>query len=258
MGYQLLQGLGIIPEARRSQRIGPYEIAYMMYEAYGHRGTGKTLHYHNGSKRILVTRELGAFEFNPHDPTSVLFERCPNAERRECGIYYFDGRRARSSKVSDEQALYQPVARAVLWSPNGKSVALSGQYHVHLVNLAQPAMLDLSETLALRQGPDGRSVEVGAWSPDARKLSVIVTQSVDPVPPFINFAHDLFVVDAQTGAASYVATAEGRNWSDIGYQWLAIGDSYLVAAMPNGQGIGWKVFRKWATDLPPTVSMQWP
>ncbi|MGQ0643682.1 MAG: hypothetical protein ACT4P6_23285 [Gemmatimonadaceae bacterium] len=249
-----LQGLGFIPVAKRSQRIGPYEITSMTYEAYGHRGTGQSLHYHGPSGRLLVTRELGTFELNPQDPSSVLFEQCSNGARPECGIHYFDGRLTRSWKVSDEQVIRQPVQQPVAWSADGRAVVLSGEDHLQIVNLETPRTIDMSEALDLREGPAGRSVQFGEWSPDSRKIMLIVSQYTDLVPPFINVAQDLIVADVYGGSASYIATAEGRNWRALGYRWVPAIDGYAIATVPNARGIGWKVYRKGIADLPPGLT----
>jgi hypothetical protein len=258
LAYLVIKGLGVFPVSERTQRIGLFEITYKTYDAYGHRGTGRTLHFHTGGRRMLVSRELGTFEVNPANPSAILFEHCSENPRPECGIRYFDGHRKRSWKVSNEQVIRQPVDAPVSWSADGRFVVLSGEHHVHIVNLEKPTTIDVSDVLALSEGPAGRSVRFGDWSPDSRKIAVMIGHYTDPVPPFRNYAHDLVTVDVNAGTASYVATVEGRPWSELGYRWVPFAGNYVVAAVTNSRGIGWKTYRKRAEDLPPGLPQQWP
>lgn len=254
--YWTLQGLGVIPVATRSERVGQFEVAYTTYDAFGHRGTSRTLHYRGSSRRHLVSREVGVFEFNPHDPHGVLYEHCSNGERPECGIHYFDGRRQRGWKVSNEQVIHQSAANAVSWSPDKRFVVLAGQFHLQIASLDSARTIDMSKALDLHAMPGLRSVHVEEWSPDLRKLTVLVAEYLDEMPPLIRVASDLIVIDPHDGSARYVATAQPRGWRNRSYRWLQTPNGYVMSAPPDGQGIDGTIYRKGTADLPAGLAPQ--
>jgi hypothetical protein len=253
--YWMLVTTGLIKSPNRSERIGPFEVAHRTLDAYGHRGTSRTLYYHQATRRQLIARSVGAIRFNPNDPAGALFEQCPNSEGPDCGIHYFDGHRNRRWKVSDDVVINQPVTEPVSWSANKRFVVLAGPFHIQIAQLETQTTIDLTETLALSEGK--RFARLGEWSPDSRKITVLVGQYTDPVPPFENIAEDLIILDAQDGSATYIATAEPRGWRAFGYNWRLTPNGYSVYAA-LGRGLDWNVFRKSSFDLPPRITPQWP
>ncbi len=253
--YWTLLATGLIQNPAQSERIGPFEIVRRTLDAYGHRGMSRTLYNHHASRRELVARSVGAIRFNPNDPAGALFEQCTNREGPDCGIHYFDGLRIRRWKVSDELLINQPVTEPVSWSTDKRVVMLAGPFHVQIVQLETQTTIDVSETLALSEGE--RGVRLGGWSPDSRKITVLVSQYSDPVPPFENIAEDLIILDAQDGSATYIATAQPRGWGRYGYNWRLTPNGYTVYAT-LGRGIDGTVFRKSQFELPAHIVSQWP
>lgn len=259
VSFGTLQGLAILPVSTSSKRVGRFEIGYKTYDAFGHRGTRRTLYYHGKSwrRKLLVSRVVH-FEISPYDPDRVVYEYCPDFESPQCGIHYFDGRRRRSWKVSDERALNAGADEPVVWSTDNHFVVLTGRYHLRIVNLDSPRTIDMTEVLALKEGPGSRSMRLEEWSPDRRKISVLVAEYMDAEPSFRRVAEDLVVVDLQDGSASYVATAQPRGWRKRPYSWLQTPTGYAVQVAPDQQGINGEIYRKRAADLPSGMLPQQP
>jgi hypothetical protein len=245
--YSTLQALGVVPDGTRSERVGPYEIAYATYDAFGHRGTQRTLYYRGAGGRHLVARSISGFRLNPNDPAVLLFEHCPSIDAVDCGIHLYDGRREESWKVSDEQLLGQSATQ-VEWSRDNRFALLAAAYSLYVIDVRTPNSRDLSATLGLREGR--RSLRLGEWSPDGQRIAALAAQFVDPAPPFVTLAEDLVVIDLATASVSYVATAQPTGWRGLRYEWMSSALGYVLAVPAEPPGFGRSVYQKGPADIP--------
>jgi len=53
-----LQSLAVLPVETRAERRGEFVIAYHTYDAFGHRGTRRTLYYMDGRRRRLIHKNV--------------------------------------------------------------------------------------------------------------------------------------------------------------------------------------------------------
>jgi hypothetical protein len=252
----VLQGLAILPVASRLERRGEFTVRYDTYDAFGHRGTRRTLYYQGGGKRRhLIARRVGAFIPNPYAPSSLLYERCPEEGSAECGIHYFDSRRRRQWRVSEERVLNQGFGEPVAWSADGRFVVLTSEDALRVANLETATTTDMSAALALQQGR--RRPRFSQWSYDQRKIAVLVGEYMDRTPPFARIAEDLVVIDVYDRSVVYVATSQPRGWDRTRVGWkLPAGN--VMWAPPDQQGPKGTIYRKRAVELPNGMQVQVP
>jgi hypothetical protein len=254
VGSCVLQGFGVMPVSRSSERQGPFDLRYATYDAFGHRATSKSFYYRKGLRRPRVAERVGSYDIDPRDSTRMLYERCTRGREPTCGIHFFDGRSGRNVLVGSHYPMLSSDATGSRWSPGGRAAILSGQFSVEVVNLATANSSDLSAVLALREmGPQLQRAE---WSPDGRQLVLHVWEHTDPSPPYVNGMTDLILVDAETGVARYIATAAPRGWTPHEYAWVQAGSGYslrVAGARPHAEGT---IYRKTPAQLPPGLQPQ--
>ena len=255
VGVIAMQQLAILPVNSRLERLGEFTVGYDTYDAFGHRGTRRTLYYHGGrrGRGRLIARGIGTFTVNPFDRHALLYDRCPSEGSPQCGIHYFDGRGGRHWRVSEERVLQQPVNHPFSWSADGRFLALASEYTLRVVNLEGATTTNMSAVLGLQEGR--RSLRVGEWSNDQRKISVLVSEYLNQPPPRV--AEDLIVVDVQEQSAMYVATSLPRGWSKSRFGWRYPTGNTIWAAGDEQSAEG-TIYRKRASELPNGMTVHVP
>jgi hypothetical protein len=249
--YSGLQTAGVVPRPGRTERIGLFEIEHKVFEELGGRGrraglgVQRTLFYVGGSRRQLVSQSITNFRLNPHEPRIIIYETCPMNSAENCGVHLYDGRSMKQWQISGEQQLSN--AGELQTSADGRYMMLGSQFELLVIDLMQPNTKDLTATLGLRAG--SRSLRLGEWSPDRKRITAFVGHYVDPAPPFVTLAEDLYVIDPADGSARYVATAQPRGWRDQRYEWVPTALGYSVAVSQALPGFG-SIYQKDSTELP--------
>ena len=255
VGVVAMQQLAILPVTSRLERLGEFTVGYDTYDAFGHRGTRRTLYYHGGrrGRGRLIARGINTFTVNPFDGHALLYDRCPTEGSRQCGIHYFDGRGGRHWRVSEERVLKQPVDHPFSWSADGQFLVLASENTLRVVNLESATTTNMSDVLGLEHGR--RTLRVGEWSNDQRKISVLVGEYLNQPPPHI--AEDLIVIDVRDQTATYVATAQPRGWSKSRFGWRYPTGNTIWAADDEQSAEG-RVYRKAVSELPNGMKVQVP
>jgi hypothetical protein len=247
VGVIAMQGLAILPVNSRLERLGEFTVGYDTYDAFGHRGTRRTLYYHGGSRGRgrLVARSIGTFAVNPFNRHSLLYDRCPSEGSPQCGIHYFDGKGGRHWRVSEERVLNQPVDQPFSWSADGRFLILASEFTLRVVNLEAATTTNMNAALGLEEGH--RRVRVGEWSNDQRKIAVLIAEYLDRPPPRV--AEDLIVIDVHDQSVTYVATSLPRGWSRARFGWQYPTGNVIWAA-GDEDGPDGTIYRKRASELP--------
>jgi hypothetical protein len=243
--YSALQAAGVVPRAGRTERIGLFEIEHKVFEDLGGRGVQRTLFYVGGARRRLVAQSITNFRLNPQEPRIIIYETCPVNSADNCGVHLYDGRSTKDWKISGEQQLSN--AAELQSSADGRYMLLGSQYELVVIDIMQPNTSDLTTTLGLRDG--SRSLRLGDWSPDHKRITAYVGQFIDAAPPFVTLAEDLYVIDPAEGSARYVATARPRGWRDQRYEWMPSALGYIVSVPSVPPGFG-SIYRKTGAELP--------
>lgn len=224
-----LQGLGLVPVSISSETRGEFTITYWTYDAFGHRGSRKTIYQRRAFWDRHVASDVVSFAIYDKEPGRVFYQICPGPEDPACGTYYYDVQLGRSSKVAGYRLSLSAVEEPAAWSPNGPwgfQIALAGEEEAVIIKLATGATIDVGRKLVLK--PPHRRVRFGPWRPDGRGVVAIVTNDLNQGSPYGNTEQDLFVIyPGQEGAIEYIASA-APGWSPVDYTWQKDGLSWTL------------------------------
>ena len=232
----VLQGLGLLPVSIRRELKGEFKITYRTYDAFGHRGTSKTIHRRRALWDRLVSSEVVSFVIYDKEPSRVIYQICPAMESPACGTYYCDARLDRTSKIGSYRLSISPLNEPEAWSLNGRYGSYVALTDVNgeaaaIVDLAAGTTLDVGQLLAL-QSPK-RRVRFGPWSPDGKCIVALVSNILDEQLPHINIEEDLFLIDPKERAVEYIASTAPRGWRKEDYEWQPSGPEWVIPIHAN-------------------------
>lgn len=181
-------------------------------------------------KGRVVTKVARKITFSPRNATRLLYTAACAKDGSESGVFYYDG--ARSAPVQanplgmDEPGNWFDS----FWSPDDKFVVVPAYGHETLVNLQTGHRSDFLSDLFPTKGALASSVRFRGWSPDGKKMAVVISSTYMRDDRSLFSESDLVLIDPTTLNQSYEATLrKSDSWNAGGLVWIANDGSYHLA-----------------------------
>ena len=180
--------------------------------------------------------EMSFFAFvSPYDPSRIMYSVSPSCgeDESQTGTFYFDPSRKLPVKVRVLVTHAVPEALDAMWSPDDKFAFLSSsKFNPVLVNLGTGESTDLSNRLYLA-GAVMSNVVVRGWSPDGKRLALVVSAMMNRADGRIRTESDLISFDPAALSPTYVATMrKDEGWLAGEFTWIKKADRFELAVDP--------------------------
>jgi hypothetical protein len=181
-------------------------------------------------KGRVVTKVARKITFSPRNPARLLYTVACAKDGSESGVFYFDGTRGASVQANplgmDEPGdWFDPF-----WSPDDKFVVVPAYGHATLVNLQTGQRSDFLSDLFPAKDALASGVQFRGWSPDGKKLAVVLSSNYMREDRSLFYESDLLAIDPTTLTDSYVATMrKSDSWNGGEFTWIAKDGTYDLA-----------------------------
>jgi hypothetical protein len=181
-------------------------------------------------KGHVVTKVASNIAFSPRNPARLLYRSACSHDGSESGTFYYSGGRGAPVQVNplvmDEPGNWFDS----FWSPDDKFVVVPALGHATLINLQTgESSKFLSDLFSVK---DALSSSVGflGWSPDGKKLALVVSTTYMRDDRSLFRESDLVAIDPETLTDTYVATMSKPDaWSTGQFIWVDNNGSYDLA-----------------------------
>jgi hypothetical protein len=175
----------------------------------------------------LVTKVARETTFSPRNPARLLYTVACAKDGSESGVFYFDGARGVPVQVNplgmDEPGEWLDS----FWSPDDKFVVVPAYGHATLVNLQTGQRSDFLSDLFSAKDAFSSGVQFRGWSPDGKKLAVVISSTYMRDDRSLFRESDLVSIDPTTLKDSYVATMrKSDSWNAGEFTWIAKDGTY--------------------------------
>ena len=181
-------------------------------------------------KGRVVTRVARNITFSPRNPARLLYTVACAKDGSESGGFYLDG--ARGAPVQANPAGMDEPGDWFdsFWSPDDKFVVVPAYGHETLVNLQTGQRSDFLSDLFPAKDSLASSVQFRGWSPDGKKLAVVLSSTYMRDDRSLFHESELLSVDPTTLKESYVATMrKSDSWNAGEFTWIATDGTYDLA-----------------------------
>jgi hypothetical protein len=181
-------------------------------------------------KQRVVTKVARAVTFSPRNPARILYTVACANDGNESGVFYFGG------------AGWVPVQANPLgmdepgdwfdsfWSPDDRFVVVPARGHATLVNLQTGQRSDFLSDLFSTKDALASNARFRSWSPDGRKLAVVISSTHMREDRSLFFESELVSIDPTTLTNSYVATTrKSDGWNGREFSWIAKDGTFDLA-----------------------------
>jgi hypothetical protein len=181
-------------------------------------------------KGRVVTKVARKITFSPRNPARLLYTVACAKDGSESGVFYFDGTRGASVQANplgmDEPGdWFDPF-----WSPDDKFVVVPAYGHATLVNLQTGQRSDFLSNLFSTKGAFSSDAQFRGWSPDGKKLAVVISSTYMREDRSLFRESDLVSIDPTTLTDSYVATMrKSDGWNAGQFTWTTKDGTYDLA-----------------------------
>jgi hypothetical protein len=181
-------------------------------------------------KGHVVTKVAKKITFSPRNPARLLYTAACANDGSESGVFYLDGARGAPVQANplgmDEPGDWFNQ----FWSPDDKFVVVPAYGHATLVDLQTGQRSKFLSDLFSTKDAISSDAQFGGWSPDGKKLAVIISSSYMPDDRSLLRESDLVSIDPTTLQDSYVATIRRRDsWNSGEFTWIARDGTYDLA-----------------------------
>jgi len=172
-------------------------------------------------KQRVVTKVARAATFSPRNPARLLYTAACANDGSEAGVFYFGGAGGVPVQANplgmDEPGNWFDS----FWSPDDRFVVIPARGHATLVNLQTGERSDSLSDLFSMKGALASNAQFRGWSPDGKKLAVVISATYIRVDRSLFFESDLVSIDPTTLTDSYVATVrKSDSWNDGEFTWI--------------------------------------
>jgi hypothetical protein len=187
-------------------------------------------------KGHVVTKVAWKIAFSPRNPARLLYTVACSHDESESGTFYLD-----AAGVAPVQA--SPVGMDEpgdwfnqFWSPDDKFVVIPSIGHATLLNLQTGQRSGFLSDLFSAKGALASSGQFRAWSPDGKRLAVVISSDYMRDDRSMFYESDLLSIDPTTLKDSYVATIRKYgSWNAGEFTWIARDGTYDLAVDPSLQ-----------------------
>jgi hypothetical protein len=181
-------------------------------------------------KQLVVTKVARAATFSPRNPARLLYTAACANDGSEAGVFYFGGAGGMPVQANplgmDEPGNWFDS----FWSPDDRFVVIPARGHATLVNLQTGQRSDSLSDLFSTKGALASNAQFRGWSPDGKKLAVVISATYIREDRSLFFELDLVSIDPTTLTDSYVATArKSDSWNDGEFTWIAKDGTFDLA-----------------------------
>jgi len=189
----------------------------------------------------LVTKVAREATFSPHNPARLLYTVACAKDGSESGVFYFDGAGGAPVQVNplgmDEPGDWFDS----FWSPDDKFVVIPAYGHATLVNLQTGQRSGFLSDLFSTKDALFSGVQFRGWSPDGKKLAVVISSTYMREDRSQFRESDLVSIDPTTLKDSYVTSiGKSDGWNVGEFTWIAKDGTYDLAidsSLQNGPAI---------------------
>ena len=195
-------------------------------------------------KGRVVTKVARKITFSPRNPARLLYTVACAKDGSESGVFYLDGARGAPVQANpvgmDEPGDWFDS----YWSPDDKFVVVPAYGHETLVNLQTGQRSNCLSDLFPAKDALASGVQFRGWSPDGKKLAVVLSSTYMRDDRSLSRESDLLSIDPTTLKESYVATMrKSDSWNAGDFMWIAKDGTYDLAVDSSLQN-GAMVYRK--------------
>ena len=174
-----------------------------------------------------VTKVARETAFSPRNPARLLYTVACAKDGSESGAFYFDGARGMRVQVNPLGMDVPGDWFDAFWSPDDKFVLVPAYGHATLVNLQTGQRSDFRSDLFSAKDAFSSGVHFRDWSPDGKKLAVVISSTYMREDRSLFSESDLVSIDPTTLKDSYVATMrKSDSWNTGEFTWIAKDGSY--------------------------------
>jgi hypothetical protein len=200
-----------------------------------HGGVGQLTQRIFYKDRLVTAVSMSSF-VSPWNPSRLLFSVAPACadDEEHTGTLYFDGTRDVPVQVNYGGTTASPEALQALWSPDDKFVAVPANgMEFFLLNLQTAKSSNLSKLFHKHESLTS-SVHFREWSPDGKKLAIVVSSIFSRTGGRMWYESDLLSVDAASLLPTYVATIRKEvGWQKGQFVWVSKPGSFDLAVDPS-------------------------
>jgi hypothetical protein len=195
-------------------------------------------------KGRVVTKVARKITFSPRNPARLLYTVACAKDGSQSGVFYLDGARGAPVQANplgmDEPGDWFDS----YWSPDDKFVVVPAYGHETLVNLQTGQRSDFLSDLFPAKDALASGVQFRGWSPDGKKLAVVLSSNYMREDRSLFRESELLSVDPTTLKESHVATMrKSDSWNAGDFMWIAKDETYDLAVDSSLQQDG-MVYRK--------------
>jgi hypothetical protein len=178
----------------------------------------------------MVTKVAGEITFSPRNPVRLLYTAACAKDGSESGLFYFDGIRRQPVQVNPIGMDKPGSWFDSFWSPDDKFVLVPAYGHSTLVNLETGHRSDFFSDLFQAKDAFSSSVQFRGWSPDGKKLVVVISSAYMREDRTLFSQSDLVAIDPATLKDTYIATMrKSDGWNDGEFVWIANNGTFDLA-----------------------------
>ena len=181
-------------------------------------------------KGHVVTKVAWKIAFSPRNPARLLYTVACSHDESESGTFYFDAAggapvQANPVGMDDPGDWFNQF-----WSPDDKFVVIPSLGHATLLNLQTGQRSGFLSDLFSAKGALASSGQFRAWSPDGKRLAIVISSDYMRDDRSMFYESDLLSIDPTTLKDSYVATMRKYDsWNAGEFTWIAKDGTYDLA-----------------------------
>jgi hypothetical protein len=173
---------------------------------------------------------------SPWSPSRLLYSVAPACadDEEHTGTFYFDGLRDAPVHVAISGTVAPPETLPALWSPDDKFVALPANgMEFSLLNLQTAQTTNLSKLFYNHESLSSE-VEFREWSPDGKKLAIVVSSMFFRKNGSMPVESDLLALDPASLQPAYVATMRKKDgWQKGQFVWVSKAGGFELTIDPG-------------------------
>lgn len=200
-----------------------------------HGGVGQITQRIFYKDRLVTAVSMSSF-VSPWNPSRLLFCVAPAcaADEEHTGTFYFDDTRDAPVQANYGGTDASPEALRALWSPDDKFVAVPANgMEFFLLNFRTAQSSNLSKLFYKKESVISK-VHFRGWSPDGKKLAIVVSVTLSRPGGRMWDESDLVSLDPASLQPTYVATIRKEDgWQKGQFVWISKAGGFDLAVDPS-------------------------
>jgi hypothetical protein len=206
--------------------------------------------------RLVTAVSMSSF-VSPWNPSRLLFCVSPAcaSDEEHTGTFYFDKTHDVPVQANYGGTDASPEALRALWSPDDKFVAVPANGMEFFLLDFQTAQSSNLSKLFYKKGSVISKVHFREWSPDGKKLAIVVSSTFSRPGGRMWDESDLVSLNPASLQPTYVATIRKEDgWQKGQFLWVSKGGSFDLAVDPSLRNSAAIVVKPPPSSPPPKTS----